>query len=118
LRRGPRPERVPLRVVALPAMPHDDGSATIGTPRQSPALYDVDQAADLCGLSPETITTYAKRGKLERGRDYVLLTWYYGRYRRRSIRITRRGILRLILRNWTSEKATRPRASGGIAHEG
>ncbi len=64
-------------------------------------LYDYDEAAALTGLSPITIRNYCFEGRygLERGRDYTVLEWRHGRFRRRGVRLTRRGIERLQLRH-------------------
>ncbi len=64
-------------------------------------LYDYDEAAAITGLSPITIRNYCFQGRygLQRGLDYTVLEWRHGRFRRRGVRLTQRGIERLQLRH-------------------
>ena len=57
-------------------------------------LYDYDEAAALVGLAPTTIRDYCFEGRygLERGRDYIVIQWRHGRFKRRGVRLTQRGI--------------------------
>lgn len=68
--------------------------------RDAPALYDLDEAALVVGLSPITLSNYMDRGQIDRGIDYVVdRSVVFGRYLRRKRFLTKRGMLRILTRN-------------------
>ena len=81
-------------------------TARLGTGRPHPSgisgfmVYDRNQAADLAGLSPVTLTNYTRPGysDLVRDSDYFVRSWQDGPYHRRKLFFTKRGLYRLLLR--------------------
>jgi hypothetical protein len=72
-------------------------------------LYEVDEVAQLVGLSPRTVRIYATRTTLVRGRDFLTLRRVrFGRYQNRLL-FTRRGVDRLAQRDFVRlDRAQRP----------
>ncbi len=75
-------------------------------------LYDYDEAAAITGYSPETLSTYCKRGLLERDRDWIIREYRYGVYRRRKRYLTQAGLMRLILRPWVTHSGGSDQGGG------
>ncbi len=65
-------------------------------------VYDRNQAAEMLGLSPITLTNYTRVGysDLVRGQDYFVRSWQRGPYHRRKLFFTARGIQRLALKKY------------------
>jgi hypothetical protein len=63
-------------------------------------VYDRNEAAEMVGLSPVTLTNYTRVGysDLVRDVDYFVRSWPRGPYHRRKLFFTERGLRRLQLR--------------------
>ena len=60
-------------------------------------VYDRNEAAEILGLSPITLSNYTRVGcsDLVRGVDYFVRYWQRGPYHRRKLFFTERGMKRL-----------------------
>lgn len=64
----------------------------------APPLYDLDAASQLTHYAPGTISNRCHDGTLQRGRDFLVMTWRRGCYKRAVLVLTTSGIAALIAR--------------------
>ena len=67
------------------------------------SLHEVDEVANLSGLKPSSVRAYCQFGSttLVRGRDYTVLSRYRFGHLNRKLVITKRGLDRIVSRDFT-----------------